>query len=213
MREGSQPSHQQIPYIACHYFEAGLTVWYVKLVGMSKSCGGHRDTCDHHLDHCKFIEATRTLEEECILGTQVSNNTISRNFKNMLLSSQVLADNFTDEANKDQYICNSDLQAANRESKKKNLTFLTKFQNRIIAPLASESSPCRNSFHRPLLSREIVVREYVKLARIIRRIAAACFSPSSDAADEDYDYPPHMQLDKVTHAISREEFGPLYLVT
>uniref|UniRef100_A0A0E0G2E6 Uncharacterized protein n=1 Tax=Oryza nivara TaxID=4536 RepID=A0A0E0G2E6_ORYNI len=156
-----------------------------------------------------FIEATITQEEEC---TQVSNKTTSSNPENMLLSSQGLPDNFTDEATKDQYLCNSGLQAANRESKKKNSTFLTKFQNRIIASLASESSPCRNAFRRPLLSREIVVREYFKLARIIRRTAAACFSPSSDA-DEDYDYLPHMQLDKVTHAISREAFGPLYLVT
>uniref|UniRef100_A0A0E0CW99 Uncharacterized protein n=1 Tax=Oryza meridionalis TaxID=40149 RepID=A0A0E0CW99_9ORYZ len=137
-----------------------------------------------------FMEATITQEEEF---TQVSNKTTSSNPENMLLSSQ-------------------GLQAANQESKKKNLTFLTKFQNRIIASLASESSPCRNAFRRPLLSREIIVREYVKLARIIRRTAAACFSPSSDA-DEDYDYLPHMQLDKVTHAISREAFGPLYLVT
>uniref|UniRef100_A0A0E0CW98 Uncharacterized protein n=1 Tax=Oryza meridionalis TaxID=40149 RepID=A0A0E0CW98_9ORYZ len=156
-----------------------------------------------------FMEATITQEEEF---TQVSNKTTSSNPENMLLSSQGLPDNFTDEATKDQYLCNSGLQAANQESKKKNLTFLTKFQNRIIASLASESSPCRNAFRRPLLSREIIVREYVKLARIIRRTAAACFSPSSDA-DEDYDYLPHMQLDKVTHAISREAFGPLYLVT
>uniref|UniRef100_A0A0E0NQM5 Uncharacterized protein n=1 Tax=Oryza rufipogon TaxID=4529 RepID=A0A0E0NQM5_ORYRU len=162
-----------------------------------------------NLSSFQFIEATITQEEEC---TQVSNKTTSSNPENMLLSSQGLPDNFTDEATKDQYLCNSGLQAANRESKKKNSTFLTKFQNRIIASLASESSPCRNAFRRPLLSREIVVREYFKLARIIRRTAAACFSPSSDA-DEDYDYLPHMQLDKVTHAISREAFGPLYLVT
>ncbi|CAL4929427.1 unnamed protein product [Urochloa decumbens] len=61
-----------------------------------------------------------------------------------------------------------------------------------------------------LFSREILVRECVKLATGIRRAAAGCLAPSAGA---DEDGLPYMQLDKVTRAVSRETFGPLYLVT
>ncbi|CAN6285452.1 unnamed protein product, partial [Urochloa humidicola] len=37
-----------------------------------------------------------------------------------------------------------------------------------------------------------------------------CLAPSAGADEDEL---PYMQLDKVTHAVSRETFGPLYLVT
>ncbi|CAL4912936.1 unnamed protein product [Urochloa decumbens] len=61
-----------------------------------------------------------------------------------------------------------------------------------------------------LSSREILVRECVKLASSIRRAAAGCLAPSGGTDEDEL---PYMQLDKVTHAVSRETFGPLYLVT
>jgi hypothetical protein len=65
-----------------------------------------------------------------------------------------------------------------------------------------------------LSSREMLVRECARLASAIRRAAAGCVAPSSaGGADEDDDGLPYMQLDKVTHEVSREAFGPLYLVT
>ncbi|XP_015690671.1 uncharacterized protein LOC107303901 [Oryza brachyantha] len=176
---------------------------------MSKRCDVHRASYDHHRDRCKIAETTGT-QEGCTLA-ETAERRSSRKLQNMLVF-QLLSDNVTDEVTRSQLLRISGPQAANGKSKKKNLTFLAKFHSKIVAALASESSPCRNSFHKPIISREILVREYARSVRIIRRTAAVCFSPSS-GADEDYDHLPHTQLDKVTHAISREEFGPLYLVT
>uniref|UniRef100_A0A0D9VQD3 Uncharacterized protein n=1 Tax=Leersia perrieri TaxID=77586 RepID=A0A0D9VQD3_9ORYZ len=158
----------------------------------------------------EFTETSGT-QEGCTLRTQVANERTSRKLEN-LLASQVLLDNFTDEETKYQYVCNSGLQTAHGKSKKKSFMFLTKLQNRITSAWQSEASLFRNPFNNSPLSRDLVVRENAKLVSIIRRTAAICFSPSS-VADEDYDYLPHMQLDKMTHVISREAFGPLYLVT
>ncbi|KAG8073729.1 hypothetical protein GUJ93_ZPchr0006g46430 [Zizania palustris] len=160
---------------------------------MSKSCGVHRATHDRHLDHCKSAEATGTQLQECTQDTQVANKRSSRKLENMA-AFQVLPESFTDE-------------------ERNAMTFLKKLRSRITGARASETFPCRrNPFEKSLLSGEILVREFVRLARIIRQTAAVCFSPSS-AADEDC--PPYMQLDKVTHALPlrREAFGPLYLVT
>ena len=52
--------------------------------------------------------------------------------------------------------------------------------------------------------------ECVKLASAIRRAAAGCVTPSTGADEDNLSY---MQLDKVAQAVSRETFGPLYLVT
>ncbi|KAL5218236.1 hypothetical protein ABZP36_018920 [Zizania latifolia] len=139
----------------------------------------------------RCTEATGTRLEECTQATQVANKRSSRKLENMA-AFQVLPESFTDEERND-------------------LTFLKKLRNRITGARASETFPCRrNSFEKSLLSREKLVKEFVRLARIIRQTAAVCFSPSSAADD---DCPPYMQLDKVTHALRREAFGPLYLVT
>ena len=48
------------------------------------------------------------------------------------------------------------------------------------------------------------------MRQIGQRDKASCGTPSTGADEDDL---PYMQLDKVTHAVSRETFGPLYLVT
>uniref|UniRef100_A0A0A9A2P2 Uncharacterized protein n=1 Tax=Arundo donax TaxID=35708 RepID=A0A0A9A2P2_ARUDO len=114
---------------------------------------------------------------------------------------------FTEEKRKYQRLNNAgvQIQDAKGNSKKGHLACLPKFQNK-----APEASPCRNSYQALLISREMLVKGCGKLACVIRRTAAVCFTPSTGADEDDL---PYTQLDKVTHALSREAFGPLYLVT
>lgn len=157
----------------------------------------------------QFTEAARRYEE-CTLGAQAANKRSSRKLEDMLVFHVLLPDNSTDGETKHQ-LNNAGLQAAQGNSKKKHFTFLAKFQKRTTSIKASEASPCRISFHASLLlSGEILVRECIKLARRTSRTAAVCFSPSLGADEDDL---PYMQLDKVTHALTRDAFGPLYLVT
>lgn len=80
---------------------------------------------------------------------------------------------------------------------------------------ASPSQRTRRAFLRSRSRREMLVREWGKLGSAIRRAAAVvCLTPLAGTDEDDELDLPYMQLDKViTHAVGREAFGPLYLVT
>ncbi|RLN41805.1 hypothetical protein C2845_PM01G05280 [Panicum miliaceum] len=105
---------------------------------------------------------------------------------------------FTDGEVNQQHLNNAgiQIQAAKGDVKRSHLKFQEKATSSHQAFL--------------LYTREVLVRECVKLAGAVRRAAAGCVTPSTG---DDEDNLPYMQLDKVTHAVSRETFGPLYLVT
>ena len=105
---------------------------------------------------------------------------------------------FTDGEVNQQHLNNTglEIQVAEGDIKRSHLKFQDKATSSHQAFLLS--------------TREVLVRECVKLASAIRRAAAGCVTPSTGADEDDF---PYMQLDKVAQAVSRETFGPLYLVT
>jgi hypothetical protein len=99
--------------------------------------------------------------------------------------------------------------AVEGNSKRRRLTF----QNKAAEAEDSPSQRTRRAFLRSRTRREILVREWGKLGSAIRRAAAVCLTPSTGADEDDELDLPYVQLDKVTRAVRREAFGPLYLVT
>ncbi|TVU48169.1 hypothetical protein EJB05_07796 [Eragrostis curvula] len=163
---------------------------------MNKSSDDHLAAQDQHFDRCELTGAA-TRPEECTLGTEAANE-ISSKLENMTIF-QALPDIFKNEAAKHQLLNNAGLRMP------RPLSIFRKFQNR-----ETEASTFRNTYQTLLLSREMLVRGCIKLASVIRRTAVVCFTPSTGA---DEDHLPYSQLDKATHALRREAFGPLYLVT
>lgn len=99
--------------------------------------------------------------------------------------------------------------AVEGNSKRRRLTF----QNKAAEAEDSPSQRTRRAFLRSRTRREILVREWGKLGSAIRRAAAVCLTPSTGADEDDELDLPYVQLHKVTRAVRREAFGPLYLVT
>ncbi|KAJ1298497.1 hypothetical protein BS78_01G458000 [Paspalum vaginatum] len=99
------------------------------------------------------------------------------------------------------------------QGKSKNRRHL-EFQNTAAEAEAPPRRSSRAHSDRAFLlpAREMLARECARLSRVIRRAAAGCLAPSAGADEDDLPFP-YTQLDKVTRAVSREAFGPLYLVT
>uniref|UniRef100_A0A0E0M775 Uncharacterized protein n=1 Tax=Oryza punctata TaxID=4537 RepID=A0A0E0M775_ORYPU len=131
----------------------------------------------------------------------------------------------TGEATKDQQGNISGPQAAAKSKswKKRYLTFLSKFQNKMKKHKKPDNIKAHHSRSQKtcsiLLSSQIM-EECSNLVQVIRHTAADCFAAAATAVaavvdyEEDDHNQPYMQLDQVNYGVmKREAFGPVYLVT
>uniref|UniRef100_A0A0E0IRM8 Uncharacterized protein n=1 Tax=Oryza nivara TaxID=4536 RepID=A0A0E0IRM8_ORYNI len=133
----------------------------------------------------------------------------------------------TDESTKHQQgnISGSQAAAAAAKSKpwkKRYLTFLSKFQNKMKKhkkPDNIKAHHTRSHKNRSiLLSSSQIMEECINLVQVIRHTAADCFAAAATAVaaavdyEEDDHHQPYMQLDQVNYGVMRREaFGPVYL--
>ncbi|KAL5225610.1 hypothetical protein ABZP36_012249 [Zizania latifolia] len=109
----------------------------------------------------------------------------------------------------------------NKSWKKRYLTFLSKFQNKMKhkkpdSMKAASGSKQRRSPKRSLLLSSQILEECSNLVQVIRQTTAGCFAAAATAVAASVSYEddqPYMQLDKVSYGVKREAFGPVYLVT
>uniref|UniRef100_A0A0E0EX93 PUM-HD domain-containing protein n=1 Tax=Oryza meridionalis TaxID=40149 RepID=A0A0E0EX93_9ORYZ len=114
--------------------------------------------------------------------------------------------------------------AKSKPWKKRYLTFLSKFQNKMKKHKKPDNIKAHHSRshknRRILLSRSQIMEECSNLVQVIRHTAADCFTAAATAVaaavdyEEDDHHQPYMQLDQVNYGVmKREAFGPVYLVT
>ncbi|KAG8091340.1 hypothetical protein GUJ93_ZPchr0012g19337 [Zizania palustris] len=113
--------------------------------------------------------------------------------------------------------------AKNKSWKKRYLTFLSKFQNKMKhkkpdgMKAAGGGSKQRRSPKRGLLLSSQILEECSNLVQVIRQTTAGCFAAAATAVAASVSYeddqPPYMQLDQVSYGVKRDAFGPVYLVT
>ncbi|XP_040384310.1 uncharacterized protein LOC102704451 [Oryza brachyantha] len=117
--------------------------------------------------------------------------------------------------------------AKNKTWKKRYLTFLSKFQNKMKHKKPDSTKAAggsknhhhhhhRNPTKRSLLPSSQILEECSNLVQVIRQTTADCFAAAATAVAASVDYEddqPYMQLDQVNYGVKREAFGPVYLVT
>uniref|UniRef100_A0A0D9XJ86 Uncharacterized protein n=1 Tax=Leersia perrieri TaxID=77586 RepID=A0A0D9XJ86_9ORYZ len=113
--------------------------------------------------------------------------------------------------------------AKSKPWKKRYLTFLSKFQNKMkhkkpdnIKAAAGGSKNHRSPKKRSILLSIQILEECSNLVQVIRQTTADCFAAAATAVAASVEYEddqPYMQLDQVNYGVKRDAFGPVYLVT